>query len=150
MGAIEFEPLMVKESGSYDVELSNLVEVTKALLEKKETIQFRTSRKMEDVMMDILKMGTSAGGARPKAIIAIQDEKRFLLLYNPVITMHSLTYYDTEEGCLSLAGKRPCRRYDWVEVKYEDEDFHKKRKRFQGFTAEIIQHEIDHLEGILI
>ena len=85
-----------------------------------------------------------------KAIIAIQDEKRFLLLYNPVITKHSPTSYDTEEGCLSLAGKRPCRRYDWVEVKYEDEDFHKKRKRFQGFTAEIIQHEIDHLEGILI
>ena len=85
-----------------------------------------------------------------KAIIAIRDEKRFLLLYNPVITMHSLTYYDTEEGCLSLAGKRPCRRYDWVEVKYEDENFHKKRKRFQGFTAEIIQHEMDHLEGILI
>ncbi|WP_301874537.1 peptide deformylase [uncultured Dialister sp.] len=85
-----------------------------------------------------------------KAIIAIRDEKRFLLLYNPVITKHSPTSYDTEEGCLSLAGKRPCRRYDWVEVKYEDEDFHKKRKRFQGFTAEIIQHEIDHLEGILI
>ena len=85
-----------------------------------------------------------------KAIIAIQDEKRFLLLYNPVITKHSPTSYDTEEGCLSLAGKRPCRRYDWVEVKYEDEDFHKKRKRFQGFTAEIIQHEIDHLSGILI
>lgn len=85
-----------------------------------------------------------------KAIIAIQDEKRFLLLYNPVITKHSPTSYDTEEGCLSLAGKRPCRRYDWVEVKYEDENFHKKRKRFQGFTAEIIQHEMDHLEGILI
>ena len=85
-----------------------------------------------------------------KAIIAIRDEKRFLLLYNPVITKHSPTSYDTEEGCLSLAGKRPCRRYDWVEVKYEDEDFHKKRKRFQGFTAEIIQHEMDHLEGILI
>ena len=85
-----------------------------------------------------------------KAIIAIRDEKRFLLLYNPVITKHSPTSYDTEEGCLSLAGKRPCRRYDWVEVKYEDEDFHKKRKRFQGFTAEIIQHEIDHLSGILI
>lgn len=85
-----------------------------------------------------------------KAIIAIRDEKRFLLLYNPVITKHSPTSYDTEEGCLSLAGKRPCRRYDWVEVKYEDENFHKKRKRFQGFTAEIIQHEMDHLEGILI
>ena len=98
---------------------------------------------------DCVGMAANMIGAS-KAIIAIRDEKRFLLLYNPVITMHSLTYYDTEEGCLSLAGKRPCRRYDWVEVKYEDEDFHKKRKRFQGFTAEIIQHEMDHLEGILI
>lgn len=85
-----------------------------------------------------------------KAIIAIRDGDRSLLLYNPVITKHSPGAYDTEEGCLSLTGQRPCRRYDWIEVKYEDESFHKKRKRFQSFTAEIIQHEIDHLEGILI
>ena len=69
---------------------------------------------------------------------------------NPVITNHSPTSYDAEEGCLSLAGRRPCRRYDWVEVKYEDESFHKKKHRFKGFTAEIVQHEMDHLEGILI
>ena len=85
-----------------------------------------------------------------KAIIAIRDGDRSLLLYNPVITKYSPGAYDTEEGCLSLTGQRPCRRYDWIEVKYEDESFHKKRKRFQGFTAEIIQHEMDHLEGILI
>lgn len=74
MGALEFEPVLSKESGSYDVELSDLIEVTKALLEKKEDIQIQTSGKMEDVMMDILKMGTSAGGARPKAIIAYNEE----------------------------------------------------------------------------
>ena len=74
MGALEFEPVISKESSSYDVELSDLIEVTKALLEKKEDIQIQTSGKMEDVMMDILKMGTSAGGARPKAIIAYNEK----------------------------------------------------------------------------
>ncbi len=74
MGALEFEPVISKESGSYDVELSDLIEVTKALLEKKEDIKIQTSGKMEDVMMDILKMGTSAGGARPKAIIAYNEK----------------------------------------------------------------------------
>lgn len=74
MGALEFEPVISKESGSYDVELSDLIEVTKALLEKKEDIQIQTSGRMEDVMMDILKMGTSAGGARPKAIIAYNEK----------------------------------------------------------------------------
>ncbi len=74
MGALEFEPVISKESGSYEVELSDLIEVTKALLEKKENIQIQTSGKMDDVMMDILKMGTSAGGARPKAIIAYNEK----------------------------------------------------------------------------
>lgn len=73
MGALEFEPIISKESGSYNVELSDLIEVTKALLEKKEDIKIQTSGNMEDVMMDILKMGTSAGGARPKAIIAYNE-----------------------------------------------------------------------------
>ena len=85
-----------------------------------------------------------------KAIIAIYDGEKAMVLYNPVITNHSPTSYDAEEGCLSLAGRRPCRRYDWVEVKYEDESFHKKKHRFKGFTAKIVQHEMDHLEGILI
>lgn len=74
MGALEFEPVIYKESGSYDVALSDLIEVSKALLEKKEDIQIQSSHNMEDVMMDILKMGTSAGGARPKAIIAYNEK----------------------------------------------------------------------------
>ncbi|HRO74535.1 MAG TPA: type II toxin-antitoxin system HipA family toxin [Crocinitomicaceae bacterium] len=76
MGALEFEPILSKESDSYDVELSDLIEVTKALLEKKEDVKIQTSDNMEDVMMDILKMGTSAGGARPKAIIAYNEKTR--------------------------------------------------------------------------
>lgn len=85
-----------------------------------------------------------------KAIIAIKDGNKTILMYNPEITKTSETSYETEEGCLSLFGKRPCKRYDWVEVRYEDENFHRKKSRFKGFTAEIVQHEMDHLQGILI
>ena len=85
-----------------------------------------------------------------KAIIAVSDNGRLLLMYNPEVTKASPSTYDTEEGCLSLSGRRPCRRYDWIEVRYEDENFHKKKKKFSGFTAEIVQHEMDHLAGILI
>lgn len=85
-----------------------------------------------------------------KAIIAIKDGNKTILMYNPVIVKASSYTYETEEGCLSLSGRRPCKRYDWIEVRYEDVSFHKKKNRFQGFTAEIIQHEMDHLEGILI
>lgn len=72
MGALEFEPATVKESPSYGIELSDLIETTRALLENKEKISLETKKNMEEVMMDVLKMGTSAGGARPKAIIAFR------------------------------------------------------------------------------
>lgn len=74
MGALEFEPIIMEESHSYDIELSTLVETTKAFLDKKEKISITTGHDMEDVMMDVLKMGTSAGGARPKAIIAYNEK----------------------------------------------------------------------------
>lgn len=74
MGALEFEPIMGKESVSYDIELGDLIQTTKELLSKKENLSIHTQKKMEDVMMDVLKMGTSAGGARPKAIIAYNEQ----------------------------------------------------------------------------
>lgn len=74
MGALEFEPVTGKESNSYDLELSDLIETTKALLEKKEELNISTQHNMEDVMLDVLKMGTSAGGARPNAIIAYNEK----------------------------------------------------------------------------
>src|SRR5690554_2707405 len=73
MGALEFEPVISKESASYDLEVSDLIETTKALLEQKEGFKLNTQYNMEDVMFDVLKMGTSAGGARPKAIIAYNE-----------------------------------------------------------------------------
>lgn len=84
-----------------------------------------------------------------KAIIAIRNGNATVVMYNPIL-LSSEKSYETEEGCLSLTGKRPCVRYEIIEVKYRDEAFRPKKKKFKGFTAEIIQHEMDHLQGILI
>ena len=72
-----------------------------------------------------------------------------LVMYNPVILSKD-TPYETEEGCLSLAGVRPTTRYQNIEVEYLDGSWKKHRQKYSGFTAQIIQHEMDHLEGILI
>src|SRR5690606_39288621 len=74
MCALDFVPAISKESASYDLQLSDLIETPNALLEKKEELHISTHHNMEDVMLDVLKMGTSAGGARPKAIIAYNEE----------------------------------------------------------------------------
>ena len=59
--------------------------------------------------------------------------------------------YKTEEGCLSLlGGSRPCTRYDEIEVEYQDANYKPKKDKFTGFTAQIIQHELDHVNGVLI
>lgn len=84
-----------------------------------------------------------------KNIIAVNDDGRILLMLNPVITKQSLPY-ETEEGCLSLEGVRKVTRFEKITVRYQDTDFVTKTEKFRDFTAEIIQHEIDHLNGILI
>ena len=72
-----------------------------------------------------------------------------VVMFNPVITKKD-TPYETEEGCLSLSGVRKTTRYEEIEVEYLDARFEKQRRRFTGWTAQIIQHEVDHCEGILI
>ncbi|KRM94209.1 polypeptide deformylase family protein [Lentilactobacillus senioris DSM 24302 = JCM 17472] len=72
-----------------------------------------------------------------------------LIMVNPIITKHQEAY-STSEGCLSLSGERPTTRYQAITVKYQTEQFQPKTQQFTGFVAEIIQHEIDHCEGILI
>lgn len=71
------------------------------------------------------------------------------LMFNPEI-VHASSEYSTEEGCLSLVGQRPCRRYRKIRVSYQDESFKTCQKSFSGFTAQIIQHEIDHCNAIII
>lgn len=85
----------------------------------------------------------------PKRIIVFDDEGTYRIMYNPEI-VSSAGAYDTEEGCLSLTGRRPATRYRTIKVRYEDADFRERTKTYTGWTAQIIQHEIDHTNGIVI
>ena len=72
-----------------------------------------------------------------------------VVMFNPVITVKQNPYF-TEEGCLSLTGTRKTVRFQNIEVEYRDTSWNKKTMKCEGWTAEIIQHECDHLEGIII
>lgn len=84
-----------------------------------------------------------------KAIIAVNMGIVNVAMLNPVIVKKSGPF-QTEEGCLSLTGVRRTRRYKEIEVEYQDMQFQRRRQKFSGWTAQIIQHECDHLEGVLI
>lgn len=85
----------------------------------------------------------------PKAIIVFDDNGVLTLMYNPKIIKKD-SPFETEEGCLSLQGTRKTTRYRSIKVEYQNEKFQKRIKTFKDFPAQIIQHECDHLEGILI
>ena len=84
-----------------------------------------------------------------KRIIIVNLGFRNLVMYNPVIKKKSGSY-EAEEGCLSLEGVRKTIRYQNVEVEYLDENWKKQRMKLSGWPAQICQHEIDHLNGIVI
>ena len=84
-----------------------------------------------------------------KRIIIVNAGFMNLVLYNPVILKKN-TPYETEEGCLSLDGVRKTTRYQNIEVEYLDGSWKKHRQKFSGWTAQIILHEMDHLEGVII
>jgi len=85
-----------------------------------------------------------------KAIIAFfDDRKKPQVMLNPRITRQEGAY-QTEEGCLSLDGTRPTTRYRRITVTWQDLDLAEHTTRYQGFVAEVIQHECDHLAGIVI
>ena len=85
-----------------------------------------------------------------KRIIAINDNGEYKIMFNPRIVKSS-DEYETEEGCLSLLGDpRKTKRYKKIKVEYQTMDMKLRLKTFTGFTAQIIQHEIDHCNGILI
>ena len=71
-------------------------------------------------------------------------------MLNPEVVKASSEQYETGEGCLSLPGQRKTIRHEWIEVTYRDIKFRKQQNKFSGFTAQIIQHEIDHCNGVLI
>ena len=84
-----------------------------------------------------------------KRIIAFDSEGTYQVMLNPVLVKQSGPY-QAEEGCLSLSGTRKTRRFQTIKVQWQNEQFQTRRKTFTGWTAEIIQHELDHCEGILI
>ena len=85
-----------------------------------------------------------------KRVIVFDNEGTYMTMFNPEIIKKSGPY-DTEEGCLSLlSGPRPCKRYHTINVQWQTAEFQTRIKTFNGWPAQIIQHEIDHCNGILI
>ncbi len=83
-------------------------------------------------------------------IIAFLVGEMPVVMLNPKIVGHSSETYEAEEGCLSLSGVRKAVRYRQIEVEYEDMMMRKRRNAYRNFTAQIIQHEMDHCKGVLI
>ena len=84
-----------------------------------------------------------------KRIIIFDDHGSATIMFNPELVKCSGAY-ETEEGCLSLSGVRKTRRWRQIKVRYQNERFETRLKTYTGFTAQIIQHEIDHCNGVLI
>ena len=85
-----------------------------------------------------------------KRIIVFDNEGTYMTMFNPEI-IKAAGQYDTQESCLSLlGGPRPCKRYQTIKVQWQNEKFQTRIKTFTGWPAQIIQHEIDHCNGILI
>ena len=94
-------------------------------------------------------MAANMIGAK-KRIICFDNEGTYMTMFNPQILKKSGPY-DTEEGCLSLlGGPRKCKRYQSIKVQWQTAEMQTRIKTFTGFPAQIIQHEIDHCDGILI
>ena len=84
-----------------------------------------------------------------KRIIVFDCDGTYMVMFNPEIVKQAQPY-EAEEGCLSLPGVRKTKRYQTIKVRYQNADFSVRLKTFTGWTAQIIQHEIDHCNGILI
>ncbi len=84
-----------------------------------------------------------------RRIIVFDNGGEYMVMFNPEILKKSGPY-ETEEGCLSLDGTRKTKRWESVKVRYQNREFQTRLKTFAGFPAQIIQHELDHCDGILI
>ena len=93
-------------------------------------------------------MAANMIGVRKRIIVFCSGPQQMIMI-NPQITAKS-GEYEAEEGCLSLAGTRKTKRYRKITVRYQDQLFRQRTGTFEGFTAQIIQHEIDHCDGVLI
>ena len=128
----------------------------KIILSKKAASATKTDLQVATDLLDTLKaheagcvgMAANMIGV-PKRIIAVNMGVVNIAMFNPVI-ISKKDSYETEEGCLSLLGVRKTTRYKEIVVEYEDMNFKKQKQTFTGYIAQIIQHEVNHCEGILI
>lgn len=88
-------------------------------------------------------------GYKKRILVALINDK-YTVMINPKIVSHTNAKYDTMEGCLSLVGQRPTTRYNAIEVEFSDTKLKKKKLLLKGYPAQIVQHEMDHFEGIII
>ena len=99
---------------------------------------------------DCVGMAANMIGVKKAIIAFVLDDGSYMVMFNPVILKRDKPY-DAEEGCLSLlGGPRKCKRYQTIKVQYQTAEMQTRVKSFQGWTAQIIQHEIDHCNGVLI
>ena len=94
-------------------------------------------------------MAANMIGYNKRCIIYINEKEKMEIMINPIIIKKEMEY-EALEGCLSLEGVRKTKRYKKIKVEYYNTNFEKRIKTFKDFTAQIIQHEIDHLHGIII
>ena len=120
--------------------------------EKADQSDLQTAQDLLDTLLahqsECVGMAANMIGVR-KRIIVFDHEGAYLTMLNPVILKKS-GLYETEEGCLSLSGTRKTTRYQTIEVSYLDQSFNPRRQVYTGWIAQVIQHEIDHCDGIII
>ena len=127
-----------------------------AFLKQKSLPATQADRQVALDLLDTLKahesecvgMAANMIGVR-KRIIAFDNEGSYMVMFNPEIVKKSGAY-EAEEGCLSLTGTRKTRRWQSIKVQYQNEKMQIRLKTFTGWTAQIIQHEIDHCNGVII
>ena len=125
-------------------------------LAQKSEVATEADRQVAEDLLDTLRanldrcvgMAANMIGVKKAVIVVAAGPIQFVMI-NPVITKKKGAY-QTEEGCLSLEGVRPCTRYHEIEVDYQDQNFQKQHGKYSGWIAQIIQHEMDHVQGIVI
>ena len=125
-------------------------------LAQKSEVATEADRQVAEDLLDTLRanldrcvgMAANMIGVKKAVIVVAAGPIQFVMI-NPVITKKKGAYR-TEEGCLSLEGVRPCTRYHEIEVDYQDQNFQKQHGKYSGWIAQIIQHEMDHVQGIVI
>ena len=125
-------------------------------LAQKSEMATEADRQVAEDLLDTLRanldrcvgMAANMIGVKKAVIVVAAGPIQFVMI-NPVITKKKGAYR-TEEGCLSLEGVRPCTRYHEIEVDYQDQNFQKQHGKYSGWIAQIIQHEMDHVQGIVI